>query len=421
MADSHEEQQRGREQRMKYDVEVFVLFLFLLIGTTGCFEASSPDAGDASTDADADTDTDSYSDSDTVPAATITDCAGGKLDTTTNLCWQDPPLEESTMWYFAISYCDDLELGGHSDWRLPDINELISLLNGCVDGRKTVDSSHSACEMTPTGCAATYSCDDMENCVECSTLEGPGAEGCFWDPELSGRCSSYWSSTSLSTDSTSAWAANFRHGNVSSRMRGTELLIRCVRTATDSDTDTDIDTDTDTDTNTDTGTGLESSMTDCDGGKLDPEVDLCWQDPPLKDSMYWYNAISYCDELDRGGHQDWRLPDIDELISLMCGCANGEVVGDLTPSECEMTPAGCAATDTCDGLSNCNYCSTLDGPGAGGCFWDPSLNGNCFWYWSSTSSAADPPGAWYVDFHQGYVYSYPKSINNLVRCVRDGL
>lgn len=50
-------------------------------------------------------------------------------DSTTGLMWQDDAIAASTTakWQVAIDRCEALELGGHTDWRLPNLNELTSL------------------------------------------------------------------------------------------------------------------------------------------------------------------------------------------------------------------------------------------------------------------------------------------------------
>jgi len=45
-------------------------------------------------------------------------------DTQSNLEWQDTKTESKVTWEEAIERCENLELAGHSDWRLPNINEL---------------------------------------------------------------------------------------------------------------------------------------------------------------------------------------------------------------------------------------------------------------------------------------------------------
>ena len=55
----------------------------------------------------------------------------------------------------------------------------------------------------------------------------------------------------------------------------------------------------------------------------DPDTGLSWQDPQ-KDAYDYSDpglpqpdALLYCEELVLGGHDDWRLPDIDELRTLV--------------------------------------------------------------------------------------------------------
>ena len=49
-------------------------------------------------------------------------------DNTTHLQWQDNEIVELT-WWGAIDYCEALNLGGYSDWRLPNIKELQSIVD----------------------------------------------------------------------------------------------------------------------------------------------------------------------------------------------------------------------------------------------------------------------------------------------------
>jgi len=49
-------------------------------------------------------------------------------DNYTQLVWQDNERQELTL-PDAIEYCEALSLGGHDDWRLPNINELFSIVD----------------------------------------------------------------------------------------------------------------------------------------------------------------------------------------------------------------------------------------------------------------------------------------------------
>ena len=52
-------------------------------------------------------------------------------DTTNNIMWQDDAAAASNSLYWpeAVTYCDNLSLGGYTDWRLPSINELRSTMD----------------------------------------------------------------------------------------------------------------------------------------------------------------------------------------------------------------------------------------------------------------------------------------------------
>ena len=165
----------------------------------------------------------------------------------------------------------------------------------------------------------------------------------------------------------------------------------------DADADTDSDSDTDTDADADA---------DADSW-YDPTSGLTWQNVPAG-PMTWQDAVNYCNGLSLAGHNDWYLPRIQELISLIRGCDQ---------SGCGISDPGCLDLSCADGCSTCSY---LAGPGSGGCYWDPALEGPCDWYWSSSSYAYDTSCAWLVYFHSGRVSYYDKTYAIYVRCVRLG-
>ncbi|RJQ21248.1 MAG: DUF1566 domain-containing protein [Nitrospiraceae bacterium] len=81
-----------------------------------------------------------------------------------------------TSWYSAIDYANDLTLCGYSDWRLPNLNELESLVNAEV--------SNTATWLNTQG---------------------------FYNV----RSSRYWSSTSCAFDTGRAWVVYMGNGGVS--------------------------------------------------------------------------------------------------------------------------------------------------------------------------------------------------------------
>ena len=57
------------------------------------------------------------------------DANGVVKDTSTSLIWQDDVASVKRNWSLAIDYCEELDLGGYDDWRLPNSNELSSLVD----------------------------------------------------------------------------------------------------------------------------------------------------------------------------------------------------------------------------------------------------------------------------------------------------
>ena len=112
----------------------------------------------------------------------------------------------------------------------------------------------------------------------------------------------------------------------------------------------------------------------------DFKTGLMWQKARGDTTWSWSKAITYCTDLELGGHDDWVLPPIEVLTTIV----------DYTRG----APA-------CDPAFNCHY----------------------YGYWSSSTSRYGPPVdvPWVVDFSRGEVSTDSKSGDyNYVRCVRSG-
>jgi len=166
-------------------------------------------------------------------------------------------------------------------------------------------------------------------------------------------------------------------------------------------------------------------MTDCAGGKYDPNNNLCWEDPPLTVIGNLGGAIDNCSGLDG----NWRVPTISELRSLFRGgddtdCTMLEWDMDWT----EVATGHCGVWDGCLSLSctSGEYCyldgngCTTSGPGVGGCYWDAALSGTCRWYWSASEVTDETDYAWGVNFGLGSVTNRRTDFRNELRCVRTG-
>lgn len=110
----------------------------------------------------------------------------------------------------------------------------------------------------------------------------------------------------------------------------------------------------------------------------DNNTGLVWMKSDDGTTRTWQGAVDYCNGLDYAGQTDWRLPTRFELKSIV----------DYGRTNPAINPAF-----TCQSSS----------------------------YWSATTYADYPAGAWVVYFYTGYDYWYIKTNSYYVRCVRAGL
>ena len=120
-------------------------------------------------------------------SAYVDNSNGTVTDTSTGLTWQKASSSGNT-WEQALAYCESLNLGGHTDWRLPTIKELRSL----------VDYSQY----------------------------GPAINTMYFPDTVS---SFYWSSTTYALDTSDAWIVNFIYGYDHDYNKHYSLYVRAVR------------------------------------------------------------------------------------------------------------------------------------------------------------------------------------------------
>jgi hypothetical protein len=191
-----------------------VVCLVLIIGATASlgmmFACSGGD--NATTDDDNNTTDDDTSDDDSGQDVWMDPFSGLMWQNASNCC---------SNWDDSRTYCADLNWGGYSDWRMPTIGELRSLIRGC--------------DPTETGgsCGVTDSCLDIycwdDQCSGCSEFGGPGPGGAYWPPELSGEDFYVWSSSIIVELEGERWFVDFNEGSVGNLLPEDDEGVRCVR------------------------------------------------------------------------------------------------------------------------------------------------------------------------------------------------
>ena len=138
----------------------------------------------------------------------------------------------------------------------------------------------------------------------------------------------------------------------------------------------------------------------------DPISSLMWSplSPELED---WSNGAEYCENLEFGGYTDWRLPNLDELRTL------------VSESKCPKIALNgkCKASEKDDCLSK--SCRTEETCGNSGTDCGRFIEDGRLL--SSSHLTEYPEKSWYVNFDWGEVdYSWPDDLDysGKVRCVR---
>lgn len=139
------------------------------------------------------------------------------------------------------------------------------------------------------------------------------------------------------------------------------------------------------------------------------------------DAIYtWEEALSYCDNLTESGYTDWRLPNIDELMTLLINV-------DRVLNNCQVSEANdCLSWNDCWSCSTCTETGTQSSNGTSCDDWSTyyyedgrySKLGDAGWFCSSSVVSDDSDYAWCVDFTDVIVEKSDKHYSASVRCVK---
>jgi hypothetical protein len=155
-----------------------------------------------------------------------------------------------------INALNKAHFGGYSDWRMPTIKEITSIVNYNIP------------------------------------LPGPTIDTEFFPNTAA---SWYWSNTPFEINMYYAWGIGFDYGYGYDGYKGSGGYVRAVR-----------------------GEQPGSFYTDNgDGTVTDISTGLMWQQAGFSKAKTWEQALAYCEDLNLGGYTDWRMPTFKELQSLV--------------------------------------------------------------------------------------------------------
>jgi hypothetical protein len=348
------------------------------------------------------------------PDSTYIDNGNGTVtDIETKLMWQQATADKMN-WYVAKPYCKDLRLAGYTDWRLPTLDELKTLVDQSWGNNPTINRTFFPGTVSAFYWASSTSAYYMNDSWGLSFYNGViykynplsslyvravrgGQSGSLDNlviSPLSRTVTMDAGSITFGVSNTGTgiipWKAAVTVGtdwlSISSGAGGTDTgTITCAYTA---NTSTSSRTGKIWVTAYGDGTSTQKDVTvtqstiyvdNGNGTVTDIETKLIWQQATAPNTYNRDQAISYCESLSFAGYTDWRLPTLDELKTL--------VDSTQTPPKINHT-----------------------------FFPDTRLDA----YWSSTTDASNTSFAWGVDFFYGGGYMYSKPSSYYVRAVRGG-
>lgn len=203
---------------------------------------------------------------------------GTITDRQTGLMWQKTPDFRMRPWEDADVYARKLELAGHNDWRLPTIKELFSIVD--FRGNQRTRTPYIDTRMFD------FEFPDVSQGVRSMDAQ-------YWSSNL-------YVGTTMRADR-SAFGFNFADGRikcypVSGGRKRARKYVRCVRGP---------------------AYGGNDFLDNGDGTVTDRATGLMWTKADSGKTMDWSGALGFAKDMKLAGHDDWRLPNVKELQSIV--------------------------------------------------------------------------------------------------------
>jgi len=203
---------------------------------------------------------------------------GTIFDTVTGLMWEKD-MGEKLVWATAMATASDATTGGYTDWRMPTLKQLYSLIrySGHCDGDKSITKFIDV----------SYFNQPLGNT---SVPYGREIDAQTWSSDA-------YNGSIMNSDTPATFGVNFVDGRVKCYPRREGKYRRLVRG--------------------NPAYAVNQFYKNHDGTVSDQATGLMWMQHDSGMSLNWIEALAFCENIGVASYDDWRLPTIKELNSIV--------------------------------------------------------------------------------------------------------